>query len=95
MADDHNYSLVEPFGIDHGELDGLTPQEVFTLGVEWQLFRGQLEHPDVEAFQFQAHTANAERLKAMCKRHGREVKQCWLHEDYAEWCVLHVSDAAK
>ena len=46
MADDHNYSLAEPFGIDHGELDGLTPQEVFALGVEWQLFRYQLEHPE-------------------------------------------------
>lgn len=28
------YEPVEPFGVDGGELDGLSPAECFTLGVE-------------------------------------------------------------
>ena len=40
MADiyDTQFECSEPFGIDNRELDGLTPQFIFTLGVEWQIF---------------------------------------------------------
>jgi hypothetical protein len=86
-----NYGLVEPFDIDRGELDGLTPQECFTLGVEWEMFRARLESG--EAFVTQVHTANAQRLLAMCRRKGRAVTDHWLHEDYPDWRVLKVSEA--
>jgi len=35
--------LVEPFDIDDGSLRDMTPEYVFALGVEWQLFRQRLE----------------------------------------------------
>ena len=89
MADDVDYGLVEPFGIDDGSLDGLSPQECFTLGVEWEMFRQRLKAEET-AFQEQVHSANAGRMQAMCQRHGRTCTRHWLHEDYAEWCVLHV-----
>lgn len=89
--EDADYRCVEPFDIDHGELDGMTPQECFTLGVEWQMFRRQME--DGEPFERQVHSANADRLIAMCRRNGRNATRHWLHEDYPEWCVLKVEGA--
>jgi hypothetical protein len=62
--------LVEPFNIDDdGELDNLSPQECFVLGVEWQILYerlkagGELDQP--------VHAVNAPRVAAMFERHGR------------------------
>jgi hypothetical protein len=85
MAD---YTLCEPFDIDDGELDGLGPQLVFCLGVEWQLTRQELESG--EPFERTIHTENSARLLAMCERHGRKAKVTWLHDDYETWRVLTV-----
>jgi hypothetical protein len=38
-------------------------------------------------------TANAERLKALCERHGRRCRVCWLHDDFDAWRLLYVSAA--
>lgn len=84
-----NYELCEPFDIDDGSLGGMKPEFIFCLGVEWQLFRQQMQS-EPGPFDYQAHSANADRLIAMCQRHGRSCTRHWLHEDYPEWCVLKV-----
>jgi hypothetical protein len=89
MADEHDYGLVHSFHIDHGELDDLSPQECFTLGVEWQMFRAQLE--DGEPFERQVHGKNVGRLKALVADFGRTVTDHWVHEDYPEWRLLRVA----
>lgn len=65
---DQSYNLIEPFDIDEGELEGVRPVEAFTLGVEWQMVRDQLEAG--ENFNRPIHTANASRIKRMCIRRG-------------------------
>lgn len=86
-----DWGLVEPFDIDHGELDGLTPQMGFVLGVEWQQFRqALLTNP--EPFLQAVHTANEARLLSLCQRHGRPAKSTWLHDDHEGHRVLHVPE---
>ncbi len=69
------YGLVEPFDCD---------DPMFCLGVEWQMFRQKLMtgHPFSETI----HRDNAERLSAMCVRHGRfcEVQPCPIVEGFAD-----------
>jgi hypothetical protein len=92
MSEPVDYGLVEPFGIDNGELSGLSRQECFTLGVEWQMFREKLD-AEPGAFSEQVHMANVARLSAMCRRRKREVSVHWLHEDHPDWRVLNVGAA--
>ena len=39
---DDRPELIEGFDIDNGELEGLTPQECFIIGVEWCQFFFQM-----------------------------------------------------
>jgi hypothetical protein len=66
------YGLIEPFEVDGGELDGLRPQEIFALGVEWEMFRRRLVsgHP----FTVYALSNNAGRLNKLAERSGRFVE---------------------
>jgi hypothetical protein len=83
-----DYELVEPFDIDNGELDGLTPPNVFCLGVEWAMVSDQLKLAD--SFTRPIHVANASRIKRMCIRRGR---RCRIDPADAEWMMLVVADA--
>lgn len=86
MAD---WECVLPFGIDDGELDGLTPQECFTLGVEWQMVREQAE--ENPGFSTHIHTSNRERIAALLDRHSRLYTITFLHDDVSEgWLWLSV-----
>lgn len=67
-----NYSLKEPFDIDAGELDGIPPQFVFTMGVEWYMVSAELDAgaPITRTI----HSENRERIQRMCIRRGRKCK---------------------
>lgn len=58
--DTHEYQLAVPFMIDNGELDGLTPQQIFVLGVEFGQAhaRAQTGLP----FDMRMHAENEERI---------------------------------
>jgi len=79
------FGLVEPFEIDHGELDRLTPQECFCLGVEWQLFRSRLQSG--RPFNDVVLDANAERLTKLAERAGRFVEARPAKDGWAEILV--------
>lgn len=85
MAEDREWGLVESFGIDDGELDGLLPHECFTLGVEWRLFYEQLLRG--QAFEQTVHVRNRLRLRALCSRHAR---RCDVTPVDDQWVTLVV-----
>lgn len=87
---DSKFSDVEPFGVDDGELDGLTPQQCFALGVEWQMVRRQADSP--EPFERPVHSANRVRLAAVLDARGREYRMEFMADDRSEsWLWLSVA----
>ena len=85
------HELVEPFDVDGGELDGLTPQHVFALGVEWQMFRSQLETGNPVSVTVMAE--NADRLKALCERNNRVCRVRLIGDDHMAYRTLDVQPA--
>jgi hypothetical protein len=86
---DVSFGGVEPFGIDHGQLDGLSPQECFVLGVEWEMVRALAGAP--EGFGRPVHAANRGRLAALLDRRGRAYRLTHMHDDPSEgWLWLEV-----
>ena len=81
------HRLVEPFDIDGGALDGVSPTLAFTLGVEWAMFRRKLRHR--EAFRELVISQNADRLVRMAERHGRFVEH---HPHCDGWTEIVVGD---
>lgn len=72
MKNDGKSELVEPFDVDDGSLEGLAPSHIFTLGVEWQLFRQRLASG--KHFTTLCLPENAERFVKMAERHKRFVE---------------------
>ena len=64
--------LIESFEIDDGSLKGITPEYAFALGVEWQLFRQQLQNG--KPFKVLCLPENRNRFVAMAERHRRFVE---------------------
>lgn len=86
---DADFSPVEPFGIDANELDGLSHQECFTLGVEWQMVSAEADGDD--GFERPVHAANKERLATLLTRRGRQFRMMHMHDDISEsWLWLTV-----
>ena len=79
------YEFVEPFDIDDGQLDYLTPAKAFTLGVEWEMVRAETQAgADVERT---VHTDNRSRIAALLSRHG--YHQRWQEGD--DWSSVTAS----
>jgi len=66
------FGLVEPFDIDDGSLNTMTPEYAFALGVEWQLFRQRLDSG--KSFATFCMVENATRFVKMAERHKRFVE---------------------
>lgn len=82
------WSSVEPFFIDDGQLDGISAANAFVLGVEWQMVYSQLKSG--EPFERPVHAANRERLTRLCIRNGR---RCEVTKPEDGWCHLIVASA--
>jgi hypothetical protein len=67
-----NSGLIDPFEIDDGTLSGLSPEQAFILGVEWQMFRQRLKTGI--PFTTFCLPANSNRLVKMAERHKRFVE---------------------
>jgi hypothetical protein len=67
-----NYELIEPFDIDDGSLEGISPKEAFALGVEWLMFRRRLQSG--QPFKIWCLSNNAARLVKLAERHNRFVE---------------------
>ena len=67
------FDLVERFHTDDGELVGITSEEAFCLGVEWEMFRSELNrNPD--AFVRVVLANNVDRITKMVAGHRRSVQ---------------------
>lgn len=67
-----NYQLVEPFDIDHGQLDGISAHKAFILGVEWLQFLSELRERS-ERFTTLVHVENEQRVLKLAYRNGRKA----------------------
>lgn len=91
MAD---FGLIKSFGIDHGELDGIRPQQCFVLGYELALIDNLLAGDDEIVRPVNAE--NRERVQAACKEAGREYRIQWMPGDQSEsWLLLEVPRRSK
>jgi hypothetical protein len=70
--DNSNFGLVEPFEIDNDSLKNLSPQYVFTMGVEWAMFREKLNSET--PFTIFCLPENAGRFVRMAERKNRFVE---------------------
>lgn len=84
------YVLLDPFHIDNGELGHMTPEEAFTLGVEWATLRLLLDSDPDATLSIELHTKNADRISKLCATRGREVSELVEHEDDKEFCSMTV-----
>lgn len=82
------FNLCEPFGIDDGELDELSPQECFVLGVEWQKFYAialRWKDGDHSPFKELCHSSgNLNRIRSLLERHAVPYRVRWLNDDWNE-----------
>jgi hypothetical protein len=91
MNDGKEFELVEPFEIDDGSLNGLAPHYVFSLGVEWEMFRRQLARGT--PFTTLCLPENRTRFVKMAERHNRFVEDrqtgCvgWTEIWVGDYCV--------
>lgn len=86
-----DYEMVEDFGIDGGELDGLTLQEAFSLGVEYQMIRHDLDNPKIRSFSRPIHSQNQARVLSMLVARNRDFTIKYMPEDKSEnWMWLEV-----
>lgn len=67
-----DWAIVEPFDVDDESLAGLTSQECFALGVEWQMFRAKVESG--RQFTDLILANNAGRLTKLAERAQRFVE---------------------
>ena len=86
-----DFDLVDPFYIDSGELDGLSLQTAFVLGVEWATLRERLASE--KTFRCPVHAANASRLLKLCL--SRDVQADFELGPDPEWVELIVGVTPK
>jgi hypothetical protein len=90
MSDDEAFDLVEPFDIDDGSLNGLSPQTIFTMGVEWATWRNRIIGgcPKTDL----CLTENAARIILMLERHGWFCEERHPRDWAKGWSQIWVGD---
>lgn len=87
-----NFGLIKSFGIDDGELDGLSSQQCFVLGYEL----AQIDHllACKDGIRKPVNADNRLRIEAACRDVGRPFRLNWLAGDTSEsWMLLEVPPA--
>ncbi len=89
--ENREWGMVQSFHIDNGELQGLRLEDVFVLGVEFQMFFHSATHLD-DAFSLQMHPENEARVCAMLRKHGRDFRVRYMPGDVSEsWKMVDVA----
>jgi hypothetical protein len=87
-----NFGLKKSFGIDSGELDGLSSQQCFVLGYELADIDHLLKAGD--GIHKPVHADNRQRIEAACRDVSRPYHLTWLPGDSSEsWLLLEVPPA--
>ena len=79
------YGLEDAFNIDNGELDAISKQKCFTLGIEWAMIKELLfkKKPFSQPF----HSDNYERVKILANKYAKE----WTIEYHDDWPLLTIT----
>lgn len=87
---DKEFGLEESFNIDDGQLEGMTPQEIFVLGYELGSISIEAEH-NAENFHRLAHIDNQSRIEAALAKRERQFEVKFAHDDQSErWFEVYV-----
>lgn len=84
-------TLIESFEIDDGSLYSLTPQQIFAMGVEWEMFRQMLKVGN--NFSIICMTENVSRLVRLVEKYNRFVED--RPTLYPQWREIWVGDTIK
>lgn len=85
------YHILDAFGIDNGELDGVDSQRSFVLGAEYGGFRSRMERVAVGrdgSAMGQVHTDNLDRIRAVASRLNLCISVRWVNDDWADVKVV-------
>jgi hypothetical protein len=77
--DEPSYQLVADFQIDNNELEGLSPQEIFSLGVEFGY--AIIYARQDAAYNQNVQLKNIQRIEALLWRHGRRYEVAHTIDD--------------
>ena len=83
-----NTELMEPFDLEESSLNGVSAENAFVLGVEWQMFRQKLTSG--KPFTLLCLSANAGRLVKLAERHRRFVED--RPTSWCGWTEIWVGD---
>lgn len=87
---DAEFGLVESFGIDDGQLEGLRPQECFVLGYELADISRRVDESN-KGFSCLFHAENRQRISNALIKRNRRFKMEWMESDASEsWMMLTV-----
>lgn len=87
---DKEFVLEESFNIDDGQLEGMTPQEIFVLGYELGAISLEAEHND-NNFHRLAHIDNQGRIEQALIKRERQFDIKFNHNDQSErWFEIEV-----
>ena len=87
------FEQCESFGIDSGELDGLTPQDCFVLGYELATIHAMAETiaANETIAMHLVHAANKSRIEAALQKRRRGYQWTWPSDDVSEaWVYLTI-----
>lgn len=92
---DREFGLIESFNIDNGELDGLTPQEVFVLGYQLASISVKAELHD-GPFHAVFNAANWDRIEVAMSKRDRHFNLVRMPGDLSEnWCEIFVDSRTR
>ena len=88
---DGNFELCEPFNIDNGELEGMSPQACFVLGYELADVVEWAQRVTAESERV-VHAANRDRLQMFLNARNIDHTFTWPADDVSEaWVYLRVT----
>lgn len=86
---DNRWTIVQDFCIDHNELEGVSPEKAFILGVEFM--QCAIMAKTSYRWKRTIHAENSPRIILMLKEAGHSFSHYFLHEDVSEsWVRLVV-----
>lgn len=77
------FEPLQSFEIDDGSLCNVSRVEAFVMGVEWQMFYTEAQKPAGE-FSRLIHAENVDRVMAMLRKHGWQVRVTPGNGEFAE-----------
>ncbi len=78
-----DFILSEPFFIDdaYDNFQEMIPQQIFVLGVEWEMCRLWMDNPELIGPKI-IHSTNKDRIEKMAEIRGIKLKFKFVNDDF-------------